>query len=656
LYNAQIEELDRPHEGNPLLRILYTLRARGEALLNRLLPEPYAALANGMLLGVESGIPDELYDKFNLTGSSHTIVISGSNVALISGVIMGVTQRLLGRRRVLWPTLAGIACYALLVGGDAAVLRASMMGGLVVVATVLNRRGTALVSLAFACWVMTLVNPLTLWDVGFQLSSAATAGLVIFNPGIAQAFKRIWPSWQGGVLTTESTLASMTGAARGLLRGLLEESLVTTLAANVTTLPLVIYYFSRLSVVSLLTNLAIIPVQPLIMLSGSGGVLVGILGLTWLAQGVLWFTWLGLAWTVTLVQATAALPGASVTIAGYGFGALVITYLLIFAMHWRKGILGGLQRLIKLDLEAWQARLVGPTTAGGVGACALLLWSALLSLPDGRLHLYFLDIGQGDGILIQTPSGHQVLIDGGVSPELLFNELGQVMPFWDRSLDIVAMTNPDKDHMGAQEQAASRFAIATALETKASQANHDADLWRANLAGAGADLQLQYSSGWIDLGDGVALWVLWPPAEPFVATGETDEQFVDNENSLVMKLTYGDFSVLLTGDAGLPAEMAMLAAGASVQATVLKVGHHGSNGSTSATFLQSVNPQIAVIQAGVDNDYGHPHQEVLDRLGRRTILRNDLHGRIHLYSDGRQLWLETEKNLPIPRSDSDPTQ
>jgi competence protein ComEC len=268
---------------------------------------------------------------------------------------------------------------------------------------------------------------------------------------------------------------------------------------------------------------------------------------------------------------------------------LFITYLLIAGFAWRSPLHTWFQQGLYWMRSNWQDRVFGPSTAGVLGVGCILIWLGVSSQPDGRLHLYFLDIGQGDGILIQTPSGRQVLIDGGASPESLFNELGQVMPFWDRSLDIIAMTNPD---------------------------------------------------------------ILWPPSEPFVAANERDEQFVDNENSLVMKLTYGDFTVLLTGDAGLPAEMAMLAADAPVQATVLKVGHHGSNGSTSATFLEAVNPQIAVIQAGVDNDYGHPHQEVLDRLGRRTILRNDLHGRIHLYSDGRQLWLETEKNSPLQKEGS----
>jgi competence protein ComEC len=603
-----------------------------------------------MLLGIESGIPDSLYDQFNLTGSSHVIVISGSNVALIIGVIMGVTQRLLGRRRVLWPTLAAIACYALLVGGDAAVLRAALMGGLVVVATVLNRRGTALVSLAFACWVMTLINPLTLWDVGFQLSSAATAGLILFNPGLQKLLQRLWRGHEREELPElrESPLGNALATGKGLVRGLLEEGLVTTLAANATTLPLVVYYFGRLSLISLATNLAILPVQPLVMLSGSLGVLLGWLGAEVLARVTFWFTWLGLVWTVSVVERTANLPGASLSIAGYGFGSLVCTYLLIFALRWRTAIFGPLHRFVRLDWRDWQARLLGPGATVGVGACALLLWTAVGSLPDGRLHVYFLDVGQGDGIFIQTPSGRQLLIDGGPSPEQLFNELGAVMPFWDRSVDLVAVTNPDKDHMEAQTQAVARFQIGTALQTAATVANHDADLWRANLTSAGAALQLQHRGGWIDLGDGVALWVLWPPPELFIRD-QADEQQFDNENSLVMKLTYGDFSVLLTGDAGIPAEFAMIAAHAPLASTVLKAGHHGSSGSTSAPFVRAVNPQLTVIQSGADNDYGHPHQEVLDNLAGRIVLRNDLHGRVHVYSDGRQLWVETERPIvPLP--------
>ena len=185
-----------------------------------------------MLLGIEANIPDGLYDQFNATGTSHVIVISGSNVALISGVIVAVAARLLGKRRALWPALAAIAAYALLVGGEASVLRASVMGGLFVTATALQRRSTALVSLAAACMAMTLANPLVLWDVGLHLSSMATAGLVLLAPALSGGLRRLL------------------GLSLGWLRVAGEDVLAITLAASVTTLPLSLYYFDRFSLSS----------------------------------------------------------------------------------------------------------------------------------------------------------------------------------------------------------------------------------------------------------------------------------------------------------------------------------------------------------------------------------------------------------------------
>jgi len=639
-YAKTLETPPLPRAGTWAMHLLYRFRARGEAVLNRCLPEPYAALANGMLLGIEAGIPDALYEQFNVTGTSHVIVISGSNVALIAGVLMALGQRLFGRRRALWPTLGGIAAYAFLVGGDAAVLRAAAMGALFVVAAGLNRRSTALISLAVAAWVMTLVNPLTLWDVGFQLSSAATAGLILFSPRVTHFFTRLWPALFGNKPLTRMLAVGgvdLWGGGRTLLQGLLQDGFLVTIAANLTTLPLVLYYFGRLSLASLLTNLLIAPAQGLIMLWGSGGVLLGVAGLNALAQLVLWVPWLCLVWTVAMVQWSAALPYAAVSLSNYGLSQLALTYLLIAistsARSWRRD----LRHWLTNRRPQWGAPwVIGPTTVGVLALLATLVWAVALTQPDGRLHLYFLNIGQGDGILIQTPSGRQVLIDGGADPQRLQQELGAVMPFWDRSLDLVLLTHPDSDHMGAQVTLPARLATDYAIETAVSRANPAADEWRAALTAHGVDQQIQQQDGWLDLGDGVALWSLWPPA------GGVQDENADNENSLVTKLVYGDFSVLLTGDAGLPSETALLATPDLLAATVLKVGHHGSNGSSGAAFLTAVNPQIAVIQVGAANDYGHPHQEVLDRLAGRLILRNDQQGRIHLSSDGRQLWLETE--------------
>ena len=210
------------------------------------------------------------------------------------------------------------------------------------------------------------------------------------------------------------------------------------------------------------------------------------------------------------------------------------------------------------------------------------------------------------------------------------------MPFWDRDLDLLVLTHPDGDHMAAQIRLPDRFRVAAALDTAAIRANPDAQPWRDQMAAAGATVHLQHAGGWVDLGDGAALWVVWPPPKGY--SGED----ADNENSLVARLVYGNVSVLLTGDAGKPAEAGMLAAGAPVGSTVLKVGHHGSTSSSSLPFIAAVNPTWAVIQVGADNDYGHPSRETLELLRGRAVLRNDTQGRIHLASDGERVWVMPE--------------
>jgi len=644
LFGAQVQTIAAPRQGNLLLRWLFAVRAKGEDILNRSLPEPYAALANGMLLGIEAGIPKELYGAFNATGSSHVIVISGSNVAIIAGALMGVGARLLGRRRALWPTLAGLACYALLVGGDAAVIRASIMGGLVVVAVAVNRRSTALVSLAAASACMVLLNPLMLWDVGLQLSSIATAGLILLVPPYTHLLHKFLHGvgWtvQRLRLTLLSTVAGVTTSFLPVtvLRAIVEEGLVVSLAANVMTMPLILLYFDRFSVVGLLTNLLIVPVQPMIMLAGFLGVLAGAVGLGWIARLLLWLPYVGLVWTVGVVQWTASFPGANRWLFGFGPAWLAATYGAIFVLRWRTTVIGACRRLWVWLQRDWWTSLIVPTATSVLGVAAILIWWAALSQPDGRLHVWFLDVGQGDGILIQTPSGRQVLVDGGAKPQRLFSELAAVMPFWDRTIDLVVLTHPDADHMAAQAEAPTRFAIDTAWDTAAGQANQHGEPWRARMREAGVAVQVQSAGGWVDLGDGATLWVLGPPAAGF--TGEK----VDNDNSLVTKLVYGNLSVLFTGDAGSLAEQALLATHAPLTAIVLKVGHHGSQTSTSPAFVRAVNPPLVVIQVGQDNTYGHPDPELLERLAGRRVLRTDQNGRIEITSDGQQMWVATQAN------------
>ena len=378
-------------QGSPFWALLYGLKARGSALLDRVLPEPAAALANGMLLGIESGIPDDVDEAFKATGTTHVIVISGSNIALLSGVIMAALSRVLGKRRAAFPAIAGIMLYVLLVGADAAALRAGVMGSLFILAIYFGRRSTAYVSLCASALFMTVLNPLTLWDIGFQLSFMATLGLILFTPTIEGQFERL--------------------LARGLTRermrrvmGILNDALIVTLAAQVTTLPVIVYYFGRISLISLVTNFFILPAQPPIM---TGGMATLVAGLAWepLARALALIPWLFLTYTTTVVRLTAAVPFASVGTGELGrIAALVYMAVLVGALLWRE-----------LRRRGWVTMTAGRALGWAV-AVVLPLWltgSVLAERPDGKLHVYFVPGVGSEAALIVTPSGRNAWLWDG---------------------------------------------------------------------------------------------------------------------------------------------------------------------------------------------------------------------------------------------------
>jgi competence protein ComEC len=256
---------------------------------------------------------------------------------------------------------------------------------------------------------------------------------------------------------------------------------------------------------------------------------------------------------------------------------------------------------------------------------ATIAWAALRGMPDGKLHVWFLDVGQGDAILIQSPDGRQVLVDGGPSPSALNAELGEVLPFWDRSLDVVVMTHPDADHANGLIPLFDRFSVGAAVDATGPQTAAGA-AWIAAAEAAGAPREVAERG--MRLTAGAAQLTVLSPAQ--AATGETE-----NNGSVVLRLDYGATSLLLTGDAELEAEQEMLAAGVPLRADALKVGHHGSNASTSAGFLAAVQPKLAVISVGADNRFGHPAPELLGRLAGIETLRTDQNGTIELVSDGK---------------------
>ena len=608
--------------GSLLYRTLLAFKVRAQATIARILPEPEASLLTGILLGVEAGIPKRVQEAFATTGTTHVIAISGFNISVLAGMLSIATRRLAGQRWVALLTIAGIWTYTILVGADPAVVRAAIMGSSYLAARHFGREGYALNGCLLTALLMTLQNPLVLWDVGFQLSFAATLGLIFYAPRFGERAHH----WLSRVLPTGWVDRAL---------GLLSEALLVTLAAQITTLPLLLHHFGLLSLVSFLTNGLILPVQPVVMLCG--GLATG-LGLAWLLLGRVlgWAAWLPLAYTIRVVEWTASFPQASVPVEGFGPGYVLAWY----------GILAVLTLWFGQSPQSrrdWRDRLrtrIPTALLLGVPLVAtLLIWTAVLSLPDGRLHMVFFDVGQGDAIFIQTPHGHQILIDGGPSPALLLDSLGRAMPFWDRSLDLVVLTHPDEDHLAGLIPVLERYQVGRAMEPALPHDTALAEEWERLVHERGVPQMMGQRGMQIMLEDGVLLEVLHPG--PILLQG-TDAD--DNNNSLVLRLVYGRSTFLLTGDLEREGEVALLRTGQSVRSQVLKVAHHGAGSGTGQRFLAEVDPQLGVISVGKDNRFDHPAPELLKRLDQQgaLVLRTDEQGQIELITDGEKVWVRTE--------------
>lgn len=614
----QITLLERGR-GNPFWAALYAFKRRAQDTIAHLLPDPQAALLTGILLGVESGIPADLMDDFSATGTSHIIAISGFNISLIAGFFTTLSTHLFGRRRAMPFAVAGIILYTLFVGASAAVVRAAIMGALTVIALHYGRQADAFISLFAAGILMTAINPHTLWDVGFQLSFAATAGLILYTGPLER-----WATRLLAAFLREKTAQRFVATVN--------EALIVTLAAQITTLPIILYNFRQLSLVTLLTNFLVLPAQPGVMLWGGAAALAG---LVWLPAGQVlsWVAWLFLTYTIGAVELTARIPYAAVSLGR-------VSPLLVWVYY---GLLLGGYAVSQMDAERrqslWQrltSRLPMKTLVAGLALAVILIWIAAISLPDGKLHVVFFDVGQGDAIFIQTPQGRQVLIDGGPDPTALTTALGRRLPFWDRNLDLVILTHPDTDHLTGLVPVLERYRVDRVLEPGYPATSQTYARWLELIAEKRIPALLARTGVRIELEPGLVCEVLHP-------TSDLDPEDKANNVSAVTRWTWGQVTFLLPGDIEQEVEAALVASDQPLQATVLKVPHHGSDTSSSATFLQAVNPQLVIISVGADNRFGHPSPEVLERLAGRTVLRTDERGTIEVVTDGSRLWVQTER-------------
>lgn len=594
--------------GNPFYWTMYAIKDRALENIYRIFPDPESSLMAGILLGVDTGLTNRLQQAFKNTGTAHIIAISGFNISIIAGIFFALFSKFIGPRRGAVLAILGIALYTLLVGADAAVVRAAIMGSLALLAKQVGRRQFALNTLLAVAMGMCIWNPLYIWDVGFQLSFFATLGLILYATPFSEAANRLITRYFPA--STAEKFAE-----------LFSEFVLLTLAAQVTTIPIMAYHFQRISLVSFIANPFILPPQPAVMILGGLAVM---LSLVWLPLGQIagWVAWPFVVYTIRMVEIFDSIPHGTLVLGDLSIWFVIIIYALLFAVTF-----GGAQ--IKEGIESMKGR----TSAIGVGGALLFLLLALLlitraatAVPDRLLHVTFLDVGSADSILIKTPNGKHVLINGGPSVTTLSDELGRRLPAFNRKLDWLIVAATDEEQVAALPRIVERYPP-------------DAVLWSGNRE---ASFSSRVLNEYLSVGSFTVT-----DAEPEqvleLGNGATLHVVTSGPRGAILLLEWDNFRALLPVGMSFEA-LDQLHQGADIgPVSVLSLADSGYAESNPPEWIANLNPEVILLSVSAADENGMPDGEVLEAVKDYELLRTDLNGWVEITTNGEQMWVNVER-------------
>ena len=594
VFYADNVTITKKTKGNPFQRIAIYLRKKIHTLNQKSLPTPFDKLYTGLVFGDHGAkLPDEMQERYKKTGLTHLLVVSGSQVSLLSGILLTIIKKFTRNPRIIFTlvTLANIIFYCL-TGGGASVFRAIIMNEIAVLISLMKRRADILHILSVTALIMLLINPLYLYDLGALLSFLATISLVYGVEPIAKKLPQNWPNFA-------------------------KSALAMALSPFLWTSPLLIYSFNNISPISIVSNLVAVQAIEWLVIIGFFSAIIGffIEPLSLLINKVSYLIMLLLE---KIVIVLAEIPG----------GVLYIKKPSIL-------IILGLYLCFILCLRSYKKKYL-------IYAAMIILsflWVVPALIPNKTLTITFIDVGQGDATLIQTPGKKNILIDAGLvkkdfrTGEVKYNmgkrTVAPLLKYYGiNKLDMVIITHFDSDHVGGIPYILENFRIGTLVDNGRSE----------NYFPEYNDLRNKLKSRYIKAESGqifnidkdTQLHILYP-----IKNQAYDKK--KNNNSIVAKLLYKNTSFLITGDLEHEREKELVHRYQDLlNVNVYKAGHHGSKTSSTSSFIDHVKPDITIISCGRRNRYRHPHPSVIKRLRytNSTLFRTDKGGAITCESDG----------------------
>ena len=585
-----------------------------------------AAIVSAIVIGDRAGLNDDVVRRLQEAGTYHVIAISGGNIAILAGLLLG-GFRFTGwlGRGAMAAAIALLIVYARLVGGGASVDRATLMAVVYLGARAFDHRTPPLNVLALVAGLLVAADPLAIADPAFLLTFGATLAIIVTAPAAA---RRRSPA----VLRALTAMAAASGAAEVML------------------FPVGALLFSRVTFAGLGLNFLAIPLMAVAQIAGMAVVPLALVstGAAALAGLVAHFGAAGLVWSSQLVR---VMPVVAYRIRPPTAWMVAIYYLSLAAawIAWRRGSgwIGDRdtrsgRRLSSAAVRRVVLRIAAPL-AFASGAWILLdPMSFLLSRGDGRLHVTFIDVGQGDASLVRFPGGGTLLVDaGGIGFESSFDIGERIVAAVVRDagfyrLDRLALTHGDPDHIGGAGSVIEEFRPREVWEGIPVPRFAPLTALRVQAQAGGAHWANVYAGDRTTI-DGVEVSAWHPTA------ADWERQKVRNDDSIVLELRWRDVSILLTGDIGRSVEAELARSIPPAPLRVVKMAHHGSLTSSSEPFLAAVRPGVAVVSAGRANHFGHPAPEVLARYRAvgAEIFRTDRDGAVTVSTDGTDIDVRT---------------